>query len=60
MDTLNIIIGIILLVIGTWVTIVQIKVFAKGEQGKQGFDIKLLFAGITALVGGIILISKHL
>jgi len=32
MDTLNIIIGIILLVIGTWVTIVQIKV--KGRAGK--------------------------
>ncbi|WP_295672469.1 hypothetical protein [uncultured Mucilaginibacter sp.] len=60
MNTLYIILGIILLAYGIWQTITTIKVFMVGKQDWLGADIKILGAGIMAIIGGIIMILKNI
>ena len=52
--------GIALLAFGIWLTVHQIKVFKEKKQDQLGFDIKLLSAGIMAIILGIALISKYI
>ena len=52
--------GFVLLSFGIYITIRQLKTFIRGEQGKLGFDVQLLFGGIMALVGGIIVIVQNI
>ncbi len=60
MSTLYIIGGIILMTYGIWQTIVAIKIFIKGKQDWLGADIKMLGAGIMAIMIGVYLICKYL
>jgi len=50
--------GITCLVLGIYISIVQIKKFAKRKQDELGFDIKLLGGGIIFIIGGIALLAS--
>jgi hypothetical protein len=60
MNILYVLCGFVLSSLGIYLMIRQIKVFIKGEEGKLGFDIQLLFGGIMATVGGIIMIAQNI
>ena len=60
MNFLYITAGMILLAYGVWQTITTIKVFSKGKQDRLGADIKILGAGLTAIMIGTYLIFKYL
>lgn len=45
------------LIFGLWLTFNQIRTFRKKEQDQLGWDIKLLSAGIMAIMIGIYLIA---
>jgi hypothetical protein len=60
MNALYVFGGIACLVFGAWLTIKQIKIFAKGKQDQLGWDIKLLGGGIIFIIGGICLIAKYI
>jgi hypothetical protein len=52
--------GVGCLAFGAWLTIKQIKVFAKGKQDELGFDIKGLGAGIMCIMIGVYLIAHYI
>jgi len=60
MHVLYIIGGIALLAYGLWQTITTIKIFAKGKQDWLGADIKILGAGVGAIMIGAYLLGKYL
>jgi hypothetical protein len=60
MDNLYIIGGIALAIFGVWLTVYEIRVFIRKEQGDLGYDVKGLGFGITCIIIGILLISKHI
>ena len=60
MDVLYIIVGIVLSLIGIWLTIKEIKVFAYGKPGELGSDAKGLVLGVGCIICGIILIMKYI
>jgi len=57
---LDVLLGFFLLIIGIYLSIRQIRTFIRGEQGKLGFDIQLLFGGLMATIGGIIMIVQNI
>jgi hypothetical protein len=58
MNTLNIIEGIGLVIIGMWLAVVQLKYFANGKPDTLGGHVKLLIVGIGLIVFGIIQLIK--
>jgi len=60
MNALYVIGGMILLAYGIWQTITTIKIFIKGKQDWLGADMKILGAGIGAIMIGIYLLCKYL
>jgi hypothetical protein len=48
------------LTFGIYITMRQVKIFAKGKQDRLGFDIQSLGAGIMFIMIGIYLIFKYL
>ena len=60
MNTLNIIGGIALALLGIWLIVVQMKSLAKGKPDTSGNHIKFLIIGIGCVIYGIILIVQHL
>ena len=60
MNALYAIGGIIFLAYGLWQTITTIKVYINGEQDPLGADIKILSAGIGAIMIGGYLIFNHI
>jgi len=48
------------LAIGIYLTVKQVKIFMKGEQDNQGFDVKVLGLGIMIIMTGLYLIFKYL
>ena len=60
MNVIYIIGGCASLAIGIYLTVKQVKVFMKGEQDNQGFDVKALGLGIMIIMTGLYLIFKYL
>jgi len=52
--------GVILLAIGLYLTVKQIKIFVAGKQDQLGWDIRGLGAGIMSIMIGVYLIVKYL
>jgi len=52
--------GIVLFAYGIWETINTSKVFMRGKQDPYGVHIKILGAGIIAVICGIIMIGQHI
>jgi hypothetical protein len=48
--------GLAFLILGLYITYIQIKTFKSGKQDQLGFDIKLLGGGIMAIILGLALI----
>ena len=59
MNALYIIGGIGLTLFGIWLTIKEIRVFIRGEQGDLGYDVKGLIFGLTCIIFGILVIIEH-
>jgi len=57
---MNFLFGIVLIVIGVWLTIVQIKFFNSDKSDYSGGHLKLLICGIGLIVCGAILIFQSL
>jgi hypothetical protein len=60
MDWLYIIGGVILLAIGLYLTVKQIKIFVAGKQDQLGWDIRGLGAGIMSIMIGVYLIIHYI
>ncbi len=60
MSALYVLGGIVLLAFGIWQTTRTLKVYNQGEEDKLGADIKMLGAGIGAIIGGVIIIVQHI
>ncbi|MFD2872620.1 hypothetical protein ACFS5N_09085 [Mucilaginibacter ximonensis] len=51
--------GIILIVIGLYLTAIRIKAIKNREQDTLGGGVKLLIIGVGLIIGGIITIVSH-
>jgi hypothetical protein len=60
MNGLYIIVGIVLIILGIWQSIVKAKNIARGRQSILGSDIQLLIIGIVLVICGVILILQHI
>jgi hypothetical protein len=56
----NLFVGITLLALGIVTIIFIVKRFLNGKRDQFGNDIGLLFGGIAAVVGGILMIIKNI
>lgn len=59
-SSLYIIGGLLCLAIGIYIIRLEVKTFMKGEQDEMGFDIRLLFGGIMAIILGVAMIIQNL
>jgi len=60
MNTLGITVGIGFITLGLWLSIVQIKFFAKGKRDALGGHVRMLIAGIGLIAFGIIELIKDI
>jgi hypothetical protein len=58
-DLFYIIGGVLLSLFGILLTIYEIRIFVRGQQGDLGYDVKGLGLGITFIILGILMITGH-
>ncbi len=58
MDIPQIILGVVMICIGIFIVILQIKRFKNGLKDRWGYERSTLIGGIGFIVGGIIVIVK--
>jgi hypothetical protein len=57
---MNILLGIVLIGAGAWLTIVQTKYLWNGKSDYSGGHIKMLIGGVGLVAGGIIIITQSI
>lgn len=50
--------GLTCMVLGSWLTLKQIKILLKGKRDELGWDYRILAGGIIFIMGGITLLTK--
>jgi len=60
MNILDILLGIVLIALGTWLTVIQAKKLFNGVADTLGGNVGLLMGGITLIVCGIIEICRQI
>jgi hypothetical protein len=58
MNISNIILGLVMICIGIFIFILQIKRFKNGMEDRWGYEKSLLISGIGFIIGGIIVLVK--
>lgn len=59
MSLQDIILGVILILFGVWLTIRKIITYVRGKQGYLGYDAAGIALGLSCVACGIILIVKY-
>jgi len=60
MDVPIIILGLVMIVVGVLITIVQSKAIKAGKHETGDFIVRLLISGIGLIIGGLIILVKNI